>query len=68
MFIILPFGIIAIFGGFIAYKLNQKAARDIEQMRIRSRLAQIEREKEMLARGETLAVQTARTRRVRSRR
>ena len=67
MILIIPFGLIAVIGGFITYKLNQKAERELAQARIRSRLAEIERQKQAEAAGEP-PVAFARTRRIRSRR
>lgn len=65
--IFVPLGIISLFAGFFAYKMNEKAARDIEQMRIRSRLAEIERQKQAADAGEP-PPPVARTRRIRARR
>lgn len=62
--IVIPFGIIFLIVGFIAYCLNVKADREIAHRQIESRLAEIERRK---AAGDT-PQPAARSRRVRSRR
>ena len=67
MVIIIPFGIIFTIFGFIMYKMDQKASRDIEMMQIQSRLAEIERRKQAETNGEA-PEPLARTRRIRSRR
>ena len=65
--IFIPFGVIFVIAGFIIYKMDQKAVRDIEMMQVRSRLAEIERRKQAEADGEPFEP-PARTRRIRSRR
>lgn len=67
MIIIIPFGLIMTIIGFIAYRLNVKAEREMELRQIQNRLAQIERQKAAIAAGE-VPEEPARSRRLRVRR
>lgn len=67
--IIIPFGIIFTIIGFITYRMNLKAAREIELRRIENRISEIARRKAEPGQDEAERPgYRPRTRRVRSRR